>query len=137
MRLNSLSQGNAAGEEYCLSFAGMKLLRPLMNLPEKIKILRVPRLTFTRAFFALFIALGADGVQLFLTAFGWGGADQAIDVVAMVVISWLIGFHLLLLPTFVLELIPAIDDFPTWTACTAVVIFLRWRQQRQQPPSLP
>jgi hypothetical protein len=137
MRLNSPSQGNTVGEEYGLNSAGMKSLRAPMNLPQKIKILRVPRLTFTRVFFALFIALGADAVQLFLAAFGWAGPDQAIDVLAMVVISWLIGFHLLLLPTFVLELIPAIDDLPTWTACTVVVVFLRWRQQRQQPPPLP
>ena len=106
-----------------------------MKLLEKSKtVFRAPRLTLLRACLALAVAVGADGVQLLMTAFGWAGPDQAIDVVAMIIISWLIGFHILLLPTFVLELIPAIDDLPTWIACTMAVIFLRYRQQRALPP---
>jgi len=48
----------------------------------------------------------------------------------MVLTSWLIGFHWLLLPTFVLELVPVLEDLPTWTACTIAVIALRKRGQR-------
>jgi hypothetical protein len=109
----------------------MKLLEPSK------RIFRAPRLTLLRAILALAIAIGADGLQLMTGFFGWAGPDQAIDVVTMILISWLIGFHILLLPTFVLELIPVVGDFPTWIACTLFVIFLRYRQQRQQPPSPP
>ena len=73
---------------------------------------------------ALAVAVAADGLQLLLAAVGWFGADQAIDCVAMVLVSRIIGFHILLLPTFVVELVPLLDDLPTWTACTAAVIAL-------------
>jgi hypothetical protein len=51
----------------------------------------------------------------------------------MVVISRLIGFHPLLLPTFVLEFIPAADMLPTWTGCVALVTAIRQRQQPAPP----
>ena len=101
------------------------------------RIVRVPKLTLVRIVLALAIALGADGVQLITGAFGWVGMDQVIDVITMIFIGLLIGFHVLLLPTFVLELLPVVDDFPTWTVCTIVVIFIRRRQQRVVRPPLP
>jgi hypothetical protein len=79
---------------------------------------------------ALMVALGADGLQFCLGPFGWAFGDQMIDVVAMFLTMWLLGFHILLLPTFVVELIPVLEDLPTWTACVAAVIFLRRREQR-------
>jgi len=86
---------------------------------------------------ALAVAVAADGLQLLLAGLGWLGLDQAIDCVAMVLISWLIGFHVLFLPTFVVELIPLVEDLPTWTACTAAVIVLRKREQKKTPPAAP
>jgi hypothetical protein len=47
------------------------------------------------------------------------------------------GFHILLLPTFVVELIPVLDDLPTWTACTIAVLIIRRREQRALPPLPP
>ncbi|HTA95005.1 MAG TPA: hypothetical protein VK769_02670, partial [Verrucomicrobiae bacterium] len=73
---------------------------------------------------AIAIATIADALQFFLGPLGWVFGDQAIDCFAMVLISWLIGFHWLLLPTFVLELVPLADDLPTWTACVVAVIAL-------------
>lgn len=103
-----------------------------MAVPEKLnRMFRVPRLTWPRIVLALGIAVAADGFQFLLNAFGWAGPDQIIDVVTMILISWLIGFHILLLPTFVVELIPVLDDLPTWIACTSAVIVLRKRDQRQ------
>ena len=92
-------------------------------------------MTRARMIVALAIAVAADGLQLVLGPLGWEGADQVIDVVAMVLVSRLIGFHILLLPTFVVELVPVLDDLPTWTACTAAVI--AWRKREQQPPPSP
>jgi hypothetical protein len=40
----------------------------------------------------------------------------------------LIGFHPLLLPTFVLEFVPLTDMLPTWTGCVALVMRARKRQ---------
>ncbi|HEY3760478.1 MAG TPA: hypothetical protein VGN23_01905 [Verrucomicrobiae bacterium] len=93
-----------------------------------------PRLTKIRIVLALAIAIFTDGLQLLLGPLGWAFIDDAIDVVAMVLTSWVLGFHWLLLPTFVLKLIPLADDLPTWTACVAAVIVLRRREQRKVPP---
>src|SRR6476646_4212407 len=77
-------------------------------------------------------AIAVDVLQLALGAFGWIFADEILDVVAMLVISRLIGFHPLLLPTFVIELVPVADLLPTWTGCVALVVALR---RKQAPPS--
>ena len=105
-----------------------------MKLPGNLRqIIRAPSLTRTRIFFALAVAITADGLQFLLGPFGWAFADQAIDVVAMVLTMGILGFHILLLPTFVVELIPVIEDFPTWTACVTAVIALRKRGQQNNP----
>lgn len=97
-----------------------------MNLPGKINsLVRVPRLTRLRIALALFVAVLADGLQFLLGPLGWVFIDQAIDCGAMILVSALIGFHLLLLPTFVIELVPVLEDLPTWTACTVAVSVLR------------
>lgn len=97
----------------------------ILNQPVAIR-----KLTRTRMVLAIAVAIAADGLQLLFNGVGWLGPDQIIDVIAMLLTSWLIGFHWLLLPTFVLELIPVADDLPTWTACVAAVIVLRKRQQK-------
>lgn len=108
-----------------------------MNVQDKLNLLfRAPPLTRPRMVLAMGVAVAADGLQLLLGPFGWEGADQAIDCVAMVLISKIIGFHILFLPTFIIELVPLVEDLPTWTACTAAVIVLRKREQ-QNPPSSP
>ena len=48
-----------------------------------------------------------------------------LDVVAMVAEMWLLGFHPLLLPTFMLEVLPVVDVLPTWTGCVGIVIARR------------
>lgn len=109
-----------------------------MNLPEKINSLfRAPQLTRARMILALAVAVAADGLQLLLGPLGWAFVDQAIDCVAMILVSRIVGFHILLLPTFVVELVPVLEDLPTWTACTAAVIALRKREQQHPPPSAP
>lgn len=82
---------------------------------------------------ALGVAVIADGLQMLLGLLGWAGLDQGIDLITMILISWLLGFHVLLLPTFAAELIPFVDDLPTWTACAVAVIVLRKREPRRTP----
>ena len=82
---------------------------------------------------ALAVAMVADGLQSLLGPLGWVLVDQAIDAVAMVLTIGLLGFHVLLLPTFLVELVPVLDELPTWTACVAAVIALRKREQNSTP----
>jgi hypothetical protein len=109
-----------------------------MKPPEKLsRQLRVPRLTRTRIILALAVAVIADGLQFLTGPIGWVFGDQVIDVIAMVLTSWVIGFHWLLLPTFMVEFIPLLDELPTWTACVIAVIALRKRERRASPPEKP
>ncbi|HHY84669.1 MAG TPA: hypothetical protein GYA07_03910 [Verrucomicrobia bacterium] len=88
-----------------------------------------------RAGLAVLVALATDAIQIALGPFGWTFADEILDVIVMLLTSWLIGFHPLLLPTFVLEVIPGVDMFPTWTACVLAVIAMRSRRQTPSPPA--
>ncbi len=109
-----------------------------MKSSEKLnRLFHAPKLTRTRIVLALTVAVVADGLQLFLLPFAWTFAQSFVDVVAMVLTVWLIGFHLLLLPTFAVEFIPVIDMLPTWTGCTIAVIALRKREQRTPSPTAP
>jgi hypothetical protein len=107
-----------------------------MNAPKKLnQLFRAPKLTKTRIVLALAVAVTADALQFFTGPVGWVGVDQAIDVVALVLTAWALGFHLLLLPTFIAEFLPVVDMLPTWTACVIAVIALRKREQNK--PSAP
>jgi hypothetical protein len=99
-------------------------------------VFQTPPLTPNRVRLAYAIAATTDLLQLLLGPLGWAGADEVLDVVAMILTWSVIGFHPLLLPTFVVELLPVTDLLPTWTGCVALVIALRRRQQiGPQPPS--
>lgn len=106
-------------------------------LLSKLNRAHGPKLTKSRIVLALLIAVFTDGLQFLLGPLGWALIDDILDVVAMFLTSWVLGFHWLLLPTFVLKLIPLADDLPTWTACVAAVIVLRRREQRAAPPLPP
>jgi hypothetical protein len=92
------------------------------------RIFPSPVLTPQRVRLAFAVALATDVVQLALGPFGWAFADELLDVAAMILTWRLIGFHPLLLPTFVLEFLPLADMLPTWTGCVAIVVTLRKRQ---------
>ena len=111
--------------------------RHLMKPPAMLESwVRTPRMTRGRVIAAFGVALVADGLQIVLGPFGLVGPVQAIDVIVMVLETWLVGFHWLLLPTFALEFIPVADVLPTWTGCVAIVIFRRRQQQAKEPPPI-
>jgi hypothetical protein len=95
-----------------------------------------PVLSRKRILFAFAVAVLTDVIQFLLGPFGWTFADEIMDVIAMILISLTLGFHPLLLPTFVVEIVPIVDMFPTWTVCTAVLVAMR-RRERQAPPADP
>ena len=104
------------------------------------RLLTPRRLTPSSIRTAYVVAVTIDAAQLLLGPFGWVGVDEALDVAAMYVISRLLGFHPLLLPTFVLEFVPFTDLLPTWTACVALVIRFRRQQglvSNEAPDSTP
>ena len=84
---------------------------------------------------AFLVAITADAIQLPLTAGMIFGvtlppllvSDVIIDIVAMILVVRLIGFHWVLLPGFILEAIPGLDLAPTWTGCVA---FALWRRKQ-------
>src|SRR5215472_2837595 len=91
-----------------------------------------PVLTRRRIVLACCVAILADFLQLVMAPLG--PLDDGIDVVAMVLQTLILGFHPLLLPTFIVKLIPIADLPPTWTACTLIVIALRRRKLAPSPP---
>lgn len=95
-------------------------------------------MTRTRMLLALGVAIAADGLQLLLGPLGWALPDQVIDLITMILAMKILGFHILLLPTFVIELVPVVEDLPTWTACVIAVIALRKRRLAvpPKPPSV-
>jgi len=97
-------------------------------------MLQLPTLTPTRVRSAYAVAVATDALQFLLGPVGWAFADEVLDVVAAVATWRLLGFHPLLLPTFIVEFLPVTDLLPTWTGCVAVVVALRKRQQASTPP---
>lgn len=95
-----------------------------MNNPFRVR--PVSRL---RAAMAILLAAGLDAAQVAMGPLGWAFADEVLDVLGLVVFSVTLGFHPLLLPTFVIEIIPVVDMLPTWTACVGAVLLLRGRSK--------
>ena len=101
------------------------------------QMFQAPILTRYRIGCAYAVAVVADVTQFLLGPLGWAFADQLVDIAAMVLIWRLIGFHPVLLPTFVLEFLPVTDMLPTWTGCVFIVVGIRKRQQASNPVPLP
>jgi hypothetical protein len=85
-------------------------------------------LTRSRIKAAYAVAIATDVLQFGLGPFGWAFFDEILDVVALVATTRLLGFHPLLLPTFIIELVPVVDVLPTWTGCVALVVASRNKQ---------
>jgi hypothetical protein len=99
------------------------------------RLLQTPGLTRSRIRLAYAVAITVDALQFLLGPLGWAGADEILDLAAMILLWRLVGFHPLLLPTFVVEFLPVADLLPTWTGCVAFVLALRRRQHDgSQPP---
>ncbi len=96
-----------------------------------------PPLTRNRIWFTLVVAMVTDSLQFLFGPAGWFFADETLDVIAMVLTTAAIGFHTLLLPTFIIEFLPITDILPTWTGCVTTVILLRKRAEVRAQPRPP
>lgn len=74
---------------------------------------------------AWLVAIAADVIQIAaLPAFIAGGlspVDDVLDVIVGTILVRLLGWHWAFLPSFVAELVPGFDLFPTWTAAVLFV----------------
>jgi hypothetical protein len=90
-----------------------------------------------RVWAARIVALLADGIQIALLPLALGGAaspvDDAIDLATAVILSGLLGFRWVFLPTFLAELVPFVDLAPSWT----LAVFLTTRAKRAHAPTRP
>jgi hypothetical protein len=91
-------------------------------------------LTPSRVRAAWIIAVAVDAIQIGLlpvtgTLSTW--VDKPLDVLVMVVLWRLLGWHLILLPSFIFELMPYVELAPTWTA--AVWLATRGRSDQTDP----
>ena len=92
------------------------------------------RSRFTPQQLALLIAAVADLAQIVAFPLFFEGAasiaDDVLDVVVMVTLTRLLGFHIEFLPSMAAELIPGVDLIPFWTAAV-------WLVLRREPKALP
>ena len=89
-----------------------------------------PAPSSARVWTARGLAVAADGIQIFAVPAFFGGVasplNDALDLVAGAAFILLLGWHLAFLPSFLAELVPMLDIFPTWTA--AVLFVTRGRK---------
>ena len=92
---------------------------------------------------AWLVAIAADVIQLaafpFFIAGGLSLADDVLDVIVGTVLIRLLGWHWAFLPSFVAELMPGFDLFPTWTAAVFFVTSRRasFHVDADKPAMLP
>lgn len=101
------------------------------------RLLRVPLLTERRVALAFAVAALADVIQWIFagTTFLPLWFDDFVDLAAMVALWRLLGFHLLLLPAFLAEIVPGVEMLPTWLGAVAFLVRLRKREQRIEDTS--
>jgi len=96
-----------------------------MDLPK------LPAERSTRRRIALAIAIAADAAQIAILPVFFAGLaspiDDVVDVIVGILMVVLLGWHLAFLPSFIVELLPGVDLFPTWTI--AVLVATRARRR--------
>ena len=97
-----------------------------------------PDLQPSRVRLARLLALTADFVQILaFPLFGQGALSpltDALDVVVGLALCLLLGWHWAFVPTFLAEMVPIFDLFPTWTVA---VFFVTRGLSEPAPPAPP
>ena len=79
----------------------------------------IKRISPTRIWIARGVAVAADVLEIavfpaFLEGFA-SPLDAALDVVAAIALTVLVGWHIAFLPSFIIKALPFADLAPTWT----------------------
>jgi hypothetical protein len=89
---------------------------------ETVEVTRAGERSGRRVWVARGIALAADAVQVTLMPmFAEGIAspvNAALDLLVGLTLIWLVGWHVVFIPTFIVEALPIADLAPTWTLAT-------------------
>src|ERR1700722_15764854 len=97
----------------------------------------LPELTRKRILSAYGVAIVADLIEfpiaaLELTAIGAPLAvflSFVLDAFVFGILTILLGFHWLFLPSFLVEVVPGLDMLPTWVGCVFFVVRQRKKAQ--------
>jgi hypothetical protein len=85
------------------------------------------------------VAICTDLIQIgFSSLFGEGflsPLDDALDAVACLALTALVGWHNAFIPTFLIEILPVGDLAPTWTVAIFIVTRGRHSSPQQTPPA--
>jgi hypothetical protein len=95
-----------------------------------------PPLSRTRIRLAWAIALAVDAIQIPADVTGPPGwfLSAGLDLITMVVMWAMLGFHWAFLPTFFTEWIPYLNMAPMWTLAVALATRGRSDVQLPEPP---
>jgi len=102
-----------------------------------LKIIAKPELTRKRIIIAYAVAVVADLIEFPISAaefsvVGAGAGEFAafvVDAIVFGVMTKLLGFHWMFLPSFCVEVIPGLDLLPTWVGCVFLVVRQRKKTQ--------
>ncbi len=87
---------------------------------------------------ALGIAVLADALQIvFFPLFGEGAlspVNDLLDIAVGLLLTRLLGWHWVFLPSFLTELVPGLDMVPTWTLAVLVVTRQMSPDRSPEPP---
>lgn len=97
-----------------------------------------PPLSRTRIRAAWAIALAVDAIQIPADATGPVGwlLGAGLDVVTMVIMWTMLGFHWAFLPSFVTEAVPYLNLAPFWTLAVAIATRGRGGEDLPLPPKV-
>ena len=101
-----------------------------------------PELTKNRILAAYAVAIIADLIELPITAAettvvaapAAEGFAFVVDAIVFGIMTKLLGFHWLLLPSFFVEVVPGLDLLPTWIGCVFYVVRQRRKAQNMNLP---
>ncbi len=83
---------------------------------------------------ALLLAIVADGVQILIFPLFAEGAisplDDILDLIVMVALIRVLGWHWEFLPSLIAELIPGVDLVPFWTLAV-LNVYRKWKRLEQ------
>jgi hypothetical protein len=93
-------------------------------------------LTPTKRKAAWIIAIAVDAIQFPIEATGLLGwvMGTGLDVVTMLVLWRLIGWHWVFLPSFLTEWVPYLNYAPTWTIAIAIALRNSHGEDPTDPP---